>query len=62
MGVSMTSKQRARLEVLAKQEGRSMSNLIGWLIDLEWESRAAYQEHDHTENVKAQDLEPELIA
>ena len=59
MGISLTDEQRARLEKLAEQESRSMSNLIGWLIDLEYTSRLAYQERDHTDNGGAQNPEPE---
>lgn len=60
MGVSLTNEQRDRLEALANQAGRSMSNMIGRLIDLEFETRTAYKERE-TENVKAQNLEPETV-
>jgi predicted transcriptional regulator len=60
MGVSLTDEQRRRLEKLAERASRSMSNMIGFLIDLEYESQAAYQERE-TENVKAQNLEPETV-
>ena len=58
MGISLTEEQRARLEELAQDESRSMSNLIGWLIDLEYEQRAAYQERN-TDNGGAQNPESE---
>ena len=57
MGISLTDEQRARLEKLAEQESRSMSNLIGWLIDLEYTSRLAYQERESDNG--AQNPEPE---
>ena len=57
MGVSLTDEQRARLEILASQAGRSMSNMIGRLIDLEFETQAAYQERELTSG--AQNPEPE---
>lgn len=56
MGVSLTDEQRARLEELAERASRSMSNMIGFLIDLEYESQAAYQEHE-TETAGAQNPE-----
>ena len=61
MGVSLTENQRARLEEMAGKADRSMSNFIGRLIDLEWETRAAYQERD-ADNAGAQNPEtqPEL--
>ena len=58
MGISLTDEQRARLEILAGQAGRSMSNMIGRLIDLEFETQAAYQERN-AEIAGAQDPEPE---
>ena len=56
MGISLTDEQRERLELLANQAGRSMSNLIGRLIDLEFETQAAYQERN-TETAWAQNPE-----
>jgi len=46
MGVSLTEEQRDRLEFLASQAGRSMSNMIGRLIDLEFETQTAYEERE----------------
>ena len=60
MGISLTDEQRERLEFLASQAGRSMSNMVGRLIDLEFETQAAYQELELTDN-GAQDPEPETI-
>ena len=55
MGISLTDEQRERLEFLASQAGRSMSNMVGRLIDLEFETQAAYQELELTDNGGAQD-------
>jgi len=62
MGISLTDEQRARLEQLAERASRSMSNMIGFLIDLEYEQQAAYQER-HADNGGAQNPEtqPETI-
>ena len=57
MGVTLTDEQRERLELLASQAGRSMSNMIGRLIDLEFETVTAYQERE-SDN-EPQKLEPE---
>ena len=57
MGVTLTDEQRERLELLASQAGRSMSNMIGRLIDLEFETVTAYQERELTNG--AQNPEPE---
>ena len=62
MGISLTEEQRRRLEVLAGQNSRSMSNMIGWLIDLEWEQDAAYQERDTDNGAQNPDeSKPETI-
>ena len=58
MGVTLTDSQRERLEILAELDGRSMSNLIGRLIDFEFESHLAYMEKENADN-GAQNPEPE---
>lgn len=39
-GIRLTAEQEARLAWLCEQEARSWSNMIGRLVDLEYERRA----------------------
>ena len=40
-GIRLTKEQEARLDWLCQQEGRSKSNMLGRLIDLEYERRGS---------------------
>lgn len=35
--VRITPRDRARVQALAKHHGRSVANLVRWLVDREWE-------------------------
>ena len=48
---------RRRLVQMAKDDNRSMNNFMEQLINMEWETRAAYQERESDNG--AQNPEPE---